>query len=58
MRSGRLRDAAALLGIGCGRMVLLLIPSLQPEGTEGFQRATGKPFGRLRRGGIPALQQR
>ena len=22
-------------------------------GPEGFQRATGKPFGRLRRGGIP-----
>ena len=24
------------------------------EGTEGFQRAIGKPFGRLRRGEIPA----
>ncbi len=23
------------------------------EGTEGFQRAIGKPFGRLRRGEIP-----
>ena len=24
------------------------------EGTEGFQRAIGKPFGRLRRGETPA----
>ena len=27
------------------------------SGTEGFQRAIGKPFGRLRRGETPATKQ-
>ena len=51
-----------LLGLYCcfgGRKVHKLIratikkPTMQ-EGTEGFQRAIGKPFGRLRRGETPA----